>query len=82
MRIRTSLLATLGATVLATGAALVVMAAPAEAATGQITGLAGKCVDVSSANSADGTQIQLWTCNGTGTHVKPVRAFQDVRWPR
>src|SRR5260370_35776457 len=20
-----------------------------------------------------------WTCNGTGTHVKPVRAFQDVR---
>jgi hypothetical protein len=65
MRIRKSLLATLGATVLATGAALVIMAGPAEAATGQITGLAGKCVDVSGANSADGTQIQLWTCNGT-----------------
>jgi hypothetical protein len=65
MRIRKSLLATLGATVLATGAALVIMAGPAEAATGQITGYAGKCVDVSGANSADGTQIQLWTCNGT-----------------
>ena len=65
MRIRKSLLATLGATVLAAGAALVIMAGPADAATGQITGLAGKCVDVSGANSTDGTQIQLWTCNGT-----------------
>jgi hypothetical protein len=65
MRIRKSLLATLGATVLATGAALVIIAGPANAATGQITGYAGKCVDVSGANSADGTQIQLWTCNGT-----------------
>jgi len=34
--------------------------------TGQITGLAGKCVDVSGSNTADGTKIQLWTCNGTG----------------
>jgi beta-glucanase (GH16 family) len=36
------------------------------ARTGPITGPAGKCVDVSGANSADGTHIQLWTCNGTG----------------
>jgi len=35
-------------------------------ATGAITGLAGKCVDVAGANSADGTQVQLYTCNGTG----------------
>jgi len=33
--------------------------------TGQITGLAGKCVDVAGANSADGTPVQLYTCNGT-----------------
>ncbi|MER5263860.1 ThuA domain-containing protein [Actinosynnema sp. NPDC002837] len=33
--------------------------------TGRITGLGGKCVDVSNAGTADGTKIQLWTCNGT-----------------
>jgi glucose/arabinose dehydrogenase len=33
--------------------------------TGPITGLAGKCVDVSGSSSADGTKIQLWTCNST-----------------
>ncbi len=32
---------------------------------GQITGLGGKCVDVAAANSADGTQVQLYDCNGT-----------------
>jgi chitinase len=32
----------------------------------QMTGFGGKCVDVAGANSADGTQIQLFTCNGTG----------------
>jgi chitinase len=32
---------------------------------GQITGLAGKCVDVTSANTANGTAIDLYTCNGT-----------------
>ncbi|MER6538409.1 glycoside hydrolase family 19 protein [Streptomyces sp900105755] len=39
---------------------------PAQAATGQITGLAGKCVDVAGANSANGTAVQLYDCNGTG----------------
>lgn len=33
--------------------------------TGQITGFGGKCVDVAGANSANGTQVQLFTCNGT-----------------
>ncbi|MEV6987067.1 ricin-type beta-trefoil lectin domain protein, partial [Sphaerisporangium sp. NPDC051017] len=39
---------------------------PAYAATGQITGIGGKCVDVDNANSANRTQVQLYTCNGTG----------------
>ena len=39
---------------------------PAQAATGQITGLAGKCVDVAAASSANGTHVQLYDCNGTG----------------
>jgi glucose/arabinose dehydrogenase len=33
---------------------------------GQITGLGGKCVDVNGGGSADGTKVQLWTCNGSG----------------
>ncbi len=33
---------------------------------GRVVGLAGKCLDVSGAGTADGTKIQLWTCNGTG----------------
>ncbi|MGX7827952.1 ThuA domain-containing protein [Actinokineospora sp. 24-640] len=36
------------------------------ARTGEIKGLAGKCMDVSGSNTADGTKIQLWTCNGSG----------------
>ncbi|MFD5549657.1 ricin-type beta-trefoil lectin domain protein [Streptomyces goshikiensis] len=30
-----------------------------------LTGATGKCIDVDGANSADGTAIQLWTCNQT-----------------
>ncbi|MEV2246276.1 ThuA domain-containing protein [Streptomyces sp. NPDC049970] len=32
---------------------------------GAITGIGGKCVDVDAGASADGTQIQLYTCNRT-----------------
>ncbi|MFC1436702.1 ricin-type beta-trefoil lectin domain protein [Streptacidiphilus sp. N1-10] len=32
---------------------------------GQITGYGGKCVDVAGASSANGTAVQLYTCNGT-----------------
>jgi hypothetical protein len=31
--------------------------------TGTITGIGGKCLDVDHAGTADGTKIQLWTCN-------------------
>ncbi len=34
-------------------------------ALGAITGLAGKCVDVNSGRNANGTPIQLYTCNGS-----------------
>ncbi|GAA3206522.1 family 16 glycoside hydrolase [Dactylosporangium siamense] len=33
--------------------------------TGTLTGIGGKCVDVSNAGTANGTKIQLWGCNGT-----------------
>jgi glucosylceramidase len=32
---------------------------------GQITGYGGKCVDVAGANTANGTPVQLYDCNGT-----------------
>jgi hypothetical protein len=33
---------------------------------GPVTGVNGKCMDVSGANTADGTRVQLWTCNKLG----------------
>ena len=38
----------------------------AAATAGRLVGLAGKCLDVDGAGTADGTKIQLWTCNGSG----------------
>ncbi|MET9495594.1 ThuA domain-containing protein [Streptomyces sp. NPDC006552] len=32
---------------------------------GPVRGVNGKCLDVNGAGTADGTQIQLWTCNNT-----------------
>jgi type 1 glutamine amidotransferase len=37
--------------------------------TGPIVGLADKCLDVDNAGTADGTQIQIWTCNGTAAQT-------------
>ncbi len=38
---------------------------PSSGPTGPITGIGGKCVDVRAANTANGTPIQLYDCNGT-----------------
>lgn len=43
-------------------------------ATGPITGLAGKCVDVRSGNSANGTPVQLYTCNSSAAQQWTVRS--------
>ncbi|WP_432834646.1 PQQ-dependent sugar dehydrogenase [Dactylosporangium sp. CA-092794] len=43
---------------------------------GPVTGLSGKCLDVRGAASADGTQMQLYTCNGTGAQVFVVSGQQ------
>ncbi|WP_426503592.1 lectin [Dactylosporangium sp. McL0621] len=34
--------------------------------TGPVKGLGGKCLDVAASGTANGTKIQLYTCNGTG----------------
>jgi lysophospholipase L1-like esterase len=33
------------------------------------SGVAGKCADVSHSGTADGTPVQLWTCNGSGAQT-------------
>jgi glucosylceramidase len=47
--------------------------------TGAIVGYGGKCVDVAGANSANGTQIQLYTCNGTGAQTWTVGTDGTIR---
>ncbi|WP_406865472.1 ricin-type beta-trefoil lectin domain protein [Streptomyces sp. HUAS MG47] len=48
-------------------------------ATGALTGLAGKCLDVTGASSADGTPVQLYTCNGTAAQQWTLAADGSVR---
>nr|WP_240955355.1 lectin [Streptomyces thermoviolaceus] len=44
-----------------------------------IRGLAGKCVDVAAANSANGTQVQLYDCNGTAAQQWTVGSDGTIR---
>ncbi len=62
-------------------AAVLTGATPAGAAdpVGQITGLAGKCVDVAAASTANGTAVQLFTCNGTAAQSWTMAADGSVR---
>jgi len=46
---------------------------------GQITGLGGKCVDVAAANTANGTPVQLYDCNGTAAQQWSVNADGSIR---
>jgi Ricin-type beta-trefoil lectin domain len=71
--------------VLAAAAAIAVTivpgASPAGAAdpVGPITGLAGKCVDVAGASTANGAAVQLFTCNGTAAQSWTLAADGSVR---
>ncbi|MFG2476292.1 RICIN domain-containing protein [Streptomyces fagopyri] len=52
---------------------------PPTGSTGQITGLGGKCVDVASASSANGTAVQLYDCNGTAAQQWTVGSDNTIR---
>jgi chitinase len=53
---------------------------PPTGATGPIhSGYAGKCVDVAAANPANGTQIQLYDCNGTNAQSWTVGSDGTLR---
>jgi hypothetical protein len=47
--------------------------------TGPIRGLAGKCLDVRGGASADGTQIQIYTCSGGAAQTWTVSANSTIR---
>ncbi|GHJ47745.1 hypothetical protein Cs7R123_50870 [Catellatospora sp. TT07R-123] len=47
--------------------------------TGRITGLGGKCVDIAAASSANGTAVQLYTCNGTNAQTWTVGTDGTIR---
>ncbi|SCL42147.1 Type 1 glutamine amidotransferase (GATase1) [Micromonospora pallida] len=47
--------------------------------TGPIVGLGGKCLDVRSAGTADGTQIQIYTCNGSAAQSWSVTPNGPVK---
>ncbi|MGK5441761.1 ThuA domain-containing protein [Micromonospora sp. URMC 105] len=47
--------------------------------TGPIKGLAGKCLDVRSSGTADGTQIQIYTCNGSGAQTWTVTPNSTIK---
>ncbi|MET7403940.1 ricin-type beta-trefoil lectin domain protein, partial [Dactylosporangium sp. NPDC005572] len=52
---------------------------PPTGRTGRITGLAGKCVDVAAASTANGAAIQLYTCNGTTAQTWTVATDGTLR---
>ena len=52
---------------------------PPTGRTGPITGIGGKCIDVASASTANGTAIQLYTCNGTNAQTWTVGTDGTLR---
>jgi type 1 glutamine amidotransferase len=47
--------------------------------TGPIVGLANKCLDIANSSTADGTKIQLYTCNGTNAQKWTVTPNSTVK---
>jgi hypothetical protein len=51
----------------------------AVAAPGAVTGYGGKCVDVDHSGTANGTAVQLYTCNGSGAQSWTLAADGTIR---
>ncbi|PZG02397.1 PQQ-dependent sugar dehydrogenase [Micromonospora deserti] len=52
---------------------------PVSGGAGPIVGLGGKCLDVRNAGTGDGTQIQIYTCNGSAAQTWSVTPNSTVR---
>ncbi|MFD6248382.1 PQQ-dependent sugar dehydrogenase [Streptomyces roseolus] len=46
---------------------------------GAVRGVNGKCLDVDGAQTADGTKIQLWTCNGSSAQTWTIAGDGTVK---
>ncbi|MET7365915.1 ThuA domain-containing protein [Streptomyces sp. NPDC005566] len=55
------------------------LGAPTGPRAGAVTGIGAKCLDVANGASADGTQIQLWTCNRSAAQLWTVGADDTLR---
>ncbi|GAA2534586.1 RICIN domain-containing protein [Winogradskya humida] len=76
-RSRAVTIAAITATAVALTAGLTLPASAAVA--GPITGLAGKCLDVAAAGTANGTKVQLYDCNSTAAQQWNVADDGTVR---
>ncbi|WP_369242047.1 ricin-type beta-trefoil lectin domain protein [Streptomyces sp. R21] len=74
----TTLRVTLSTAVLTLSAGALTVS-PATAATGTITGLGGRCLDVAGASSVNGTAVQIYDCNGTAAQQWTVNSDGTVR---
>ncbi|MFI9797261.1 ThuA domain-containing protein [Streptomyces sp. NPDC052302] len=52
---------------------------PSGPRTGEVRGVNGKCLDVDNANTADGTKVQIWTCNTTAAQRWTVGTDNTLR---
>ncbi|MEW1585459.1 PQQ-dependent sugar dehydrogenase [Micromonospora vinacea] len=52
---------------------------PPAGGAGAIKGLGGKCLDVRNAATADGTQIQIYTCNGSAAQTWAVTPNSTIK---
>jgi predicted chitinase len=74
-----AVLAALTATLFAVGPVKLGLAGEAAAPAGPITGLAGKCVDVSRSNSVNGTAVQLYDCLGNAAQSVSIPGDGTLR---
>ncbi|MER5409152.1 PQQ-dependent sugar dehydrogenase [Streptomyces sp. NPDC002769] len=49
------------------------------ARSGEVKGVNGKCLDVDNAQTADGTKVQIWTCNGSAAQKWTVSGDGTLR---
>ena len=76
---RRRLLAVFAAVALTFGLGMAVAHQARAATTGPITGYQGLCLDVRSASTADGTPVQVYTCNGTGAQQWTVESNGTIQ---
>ena len=52
---------------------------PPPPGSGPVTGYQGMCLDVRGANNADGTPVQVYTCNGTGAQTWTLTSSNQLQ---